>query len=570
MASFTKTMSGDSRYSIKLTFEETNANPQTSTSDGTYKLEATKQSGTGLWSSSGNDIEITINGVKVIDTTIGYDFRTNGSKPKTITLASGTITGIQHNSDGTKTIQVSGYFKDNANNLGEATASGSVTLTPLHTNPSNFTYQMTETNNALINVGIQDNVVVANLSNKSFSVNATLYDNAQIKDVTIYDGVNFHRTDYANFPPTYDFSRYGSSNALAYGGLENQTPIALRLTDTKGGYVLSNNVYEGGLTPAYNYYDYIPYTKVSLVETNTNVKRLGQVSGLAKINVEGTYYNGNIGNVSQNGNYTQTSDTIFETNKNYFILNGSNYTLLVEGTDYNNGDSIENYFDIVYEFALYKPTIRFMFWKLGDTKPTTYNYTIPSNNITINNGIFSVSNYQFGSTDETTPIYLNPLFAYRFEFIVEDNFTSAISNEKAISIGYSTWTEYKDRVDFVKITINGVEITIPKVLYQGNASATLTLNDTYTNYKYIEIFYCYNDDTSFNVCKIPTNIGSRVQLVGDYDNGSILYHNVAIYNFSGNKLNRTNEVRWRYEDGAAVRRTNNTTDIKIKLILGYE
>ena len=132
MAEFTQTMSGDSRYSIKLTVTEVIPSDYITTNktNVNYTLTATKSGGSGYWNNNANNpVKVTINGTDVVNTNVAYDFR--NATPKTITLASGTVTGIEHNADGSKTIAVSGYFKDNGNSLGSATASGNLTLTTI-------------------------------------------------------------------------------------------------------------------------------------------------------------------------------------------------------------------------------------------------------------------------------------------------------------------------------------------------------------------------------------------------------------------------------------------------------
>ncbi len=131
MATFKKTMSGDDRYSITLSVSEVHdsVNITDNTSQITYTLTATKSSGSGYYTSnSNNPYKVTIDGVVVKDSTRAYDF--TGSTPKTITLASGTRT-IEHNTDGSKTISCSGYFKDANNSLGKATASGDLKLSDI-------------------------------------------------------------------------------------------------------------------------------------------------------------------------------------------------------------------------------------------------------------------------------------------------------------------------------------------------------------------------------------------------------------------------------------------------------
>lgn len=129
MATFTKNLSRDSRYSLKLEVNETSYSTENNTSEISYVLTATKSSGGGYWSSSAvSPVNVVINGETVVDKKTAYDFST--STPCTITLASGTKT-IKHDDDGSKTIYVSGYFSDGANSLGNATVDGNVTLTTI-------------------------------------------------------------------------------------------------------------------------------------------------------------------------------------------------------------------------------------------------------------------------------------------------------------------------------------------------------------------------------------------------------------------------------------------------------
>lgn len=129
MATFTKKLSNDNRYSITLVVNEQSTSISNNTSTISYTLTATKSSGGGYWTASKtNPVKVKINGNTLVDKNVAYDFR--DSTPQTITLATGTTT-IQHEVDGTKTISCSGYFKDNSNSLGSATASGSLKLTDI-------------------------------------------------------------------------------------------------------------------------------------------------------------------------------------------------------------------------------------------------------------------------------------------------------------------------------------------------------------------------------------------------------------------------------------------------------
>lgn len=132
MATYSATMSRDNRYSITLTITETIPSDYISTNQTlvNYTLTATKSSGGGYYSNNKiNPVVVKINDTTVFNDTITYNF--SGGTPKTITLASGTSSRIAHNSDGTKTINVSGSFEDKANSLGSATASGTFALTTI-------------------------------------------------------------------------------------------------------------------------------------------------------------------------------------------------------------------------------------------------------------------------------------------------------------------------------------------------------------------------------------------------------------------------------------------------------
>ena len=163
MPTFSKTvtMSGNSNYSITFTVTEVLPSDyiQTNKSNVNYTLTATKSAGSGYWDyNEENPVVVSINGSTVVNTNISYDFR--NSTPKTITLASGTVTGIAHNSDGTKTIAVSGSFTDNGNYLGSATASGNLTLTtiPRQTTITSFTVSKRNETSFTFNWGTADTI----------------------------------------------------------------------------------------------------------------------------------------------------------------------------------------------------------------------------------------------------------------------------------------------------------------------------------------------------------------------------------------------------------------------------
>lgn len=271
-----------------------------------------------------------------------------------------------------------------------------------HTNPSDVSFTITEKNQKLIDAGIPNDTYVNNLSIKEYNINATLHDGATATDYNIYNGVvpSFNKST----PITIDYSQ----KELVTWNDTGKVPIRVQVLDNMGGNGYSSSAYDPAL------YDYIPYLKISLNEATTTARRNGQTSGRVKLNINGTFYNGSVGNVTQT-----------------------------------------------------KPTIKYKYWSAKDTEPATFDNIISSDNITINNNTFNVENYEIGSIDETASNYFNPENAYRVKVYVEDNFTSYPSQEKQIPVGEATWAEYKDRVDFKKATIKGKDI-ISDIVYSGN------------------------------------------------------------------------------------------------------
>ena len=186
MPTFTKTvtMSGNSNYSITFTVTEVLPSDyiQTNKTNVDYTLTVTKSAGSGYWDyNEENPVVVSINGSTIVNTNISYDFR--NSTPKTITLASGTVTGIAHNSDGTKTIAVSGSFTDNGNSLGSATASGNLTLTtiPRYTTITNFTVSKRNETSLTFNWGTADTIDYAWYSTDNGSIIVVMYLKQHIK-----------------------------------------------------------------------------------------------------------------------------------------------------------------------------------------------------------------------------------------------------------------------------------------------------------------------------------------------------------------------------------------------------
>lgn len=307
-------------------------------------------------------------------------------------------------------------------------------LNPLHKVPEDITYTLTETNPKLVSASVGNNVFVKDISIKSFNVdtaNITLFDEATISKYYIYNVGSLTTTIESTINPTLVDFKNTLMNTIDDNGT-TKVPIRIGVLDSMNGLG-----YDTGDANTNVLYNYIPYNKIKLSDDEVVVSRLGQVSGRVSLSVKGTYYTGEVGNVDQGNNY--------------------------------------------------KPTIKYKYWKQGDTEPSTYANTINSSDITINNGEFSVLSLDIGSSTETDPNYFDPDYAWRIKVQASDTFEEDESTEKSIAIGQAVWTEYKDRVDFKKITINGQEFSGPVVEDISNYfTFTDTTNFTLTNKKILK------------------------------------------------------------------------------------
>lgn len=497
MAKFTKTLSGDNRYKVELTVTEekpTSADIASNSSRVTYSLDLTKSSGSGYYTSNKtNPVKVVINGETVVNKNISYDFRNHSS----INVASGTKT-IQHNADGSKTIACSGYFKDNENSLGSATASGSLTLTPLHKPPEPSINSITETNSVLTGYGITGNKFVAYLSKKQFGISSIKYDGVSIVNYTIKNGTNTLTASGEPSTITLDFK----NKALA---LENNK-VKIELTAIDSMYSIGNTSVE--------YENPILYFPATVVASSfkSQTKRAGQLTGNITLKASGTFYNGSVGN-----------QTI--TPKVYYRYK------LQSATSYNSWTQIANT----------------SITKSGNNWSTS---------ITL-----SGFNYQ-KSYDVQLKVSDN---------VAEANGLSYVTASSVVPVGEPTWTEYKDRVDFKKLTIDKKQILAPYVLYNDSAtSGNITLSDSVANYQYIEVFYLFSDNSTRMCQKVYSPSGNTFQITGNNDNGTYLYISTATYSASGTTLTATGQTRWRIATSGNATRTTNTTNLQIFRVVGYK
>ena len=140
-----------------------------------------------------------------------------------------------------------------------------------------------------------------------------------------------------------------------------------------------------------------PYVKPNLVKTSSSIKRNGQLSGKVKMTLVGSFFNQAINGVV------------------------------------NNID------------------LKFKYWKKGTTEPTEYNdipYETTDNNISIYGWGIKIGNKEIDDVSSKS--------AYTFKIKATDHFNKISEIELLCPVGEYLWAEFKDRVDFKEITIQGV------------------------------------------------------------------------------------------------------------------
>lgn len=400
----------------------------------------------------------------------------NGSS--TVILSSGSDIEIEHESDGTKTIDISFKVTDNTGatyTCGNASASGAMELTDLHTSPDLSLSSITE-NNANLS-GVSGTTFVTYLSKKKFTVGYTLYDNATAKSIKIYDKVGNELSATITLGTSsatieVDFSKQNiPANAIA----NNTTSFSIELTDSMNGKTIITT----------QDYTVVPYFLPNLITTSSSVKRNGQTTGKALLNLLGSFYNSKIGSKS---------------------------------------NSI---------------SLSFKYWQSGGTEPSTYN-TIPSNVNTGTGNNVSISKWKIAiSEKEITNV--NKSYTYKFKIKAVDTFGNSSEIELTCSKGEWLIARFKDRVDFKKITQGGKAVALePTELYNGASKQEITLNDSVANYKRIEIFYCGDGDNAYESVSVDTPNGKNallmsalINLTGNYVG---VFERLTIVSINTNKI----------------------------------
>lgn len=306
-----------------------------------------------------------------------------------------TKTFVVSNVDNPTTITISSTMSSSSFTPSYGSANGSMQLTILHLNPVIETADMVETNSVLTALNVPNTTIVQYLSQKTITLHGTAYDDATIDKYRL----RHFNTDY-NIPSatTYQNSNVFSTDytthdiSIGSGKANIIQDIGDTLSGTSTDWVYVNI---GGEAQKPNG---IAYTKPTIERTSTTIKR-------------------------KSGDGTTLTD-------NKAVLN-------LKATYYKENDIIGNNNNI--------QQIGYKIWESGTSEPASYTTLTPTtsgSDITITD--FEISNVLYTKT-------------YNYKIILKDryNYQDTIDNG-IIPTGQSVWTEYKDRVDFLALTVEGV------------------------------------------------------------------------------------------------------------------
>ena len=418
----------------------------------------------------------------------------------------GTWTGdVTHKADGTLTINVTAQYKSNDSTwylpAEKSLSSGNLVLTPLHKVPEINSVTITENTASLVSAGITSRTFVSYLSNKTISANVTYYDNANFGHAGLRLGNEWYFGD--TNPYTIDFSDKSVS-------ISSPTDNYFYVQDDLGA---RGNIQWDDVSV-------ISYILPTLIPTSSSIKRNGQTSGKAKMNLKGSFYNGIIGN---------TTNTI---------------------------------------------QLDFAYWENGDTESTTY-YTIPSNVYTISGNNVTLTNWDVAKNNVLVED-LDERKSYIFKIRITDSMGKQYVMELLCPNGEYIMCQFKDRVDFKKLTLQNNTVPIPQVLYEDTLdtgkNTTVTLSETAANFEYLEIFYYANTRNVYgdNSTKIAKPDGKTTTLRCDAYTSNYHYMTIGNVSISGTSITWNHQTRIRIANNAASTITTGVDTMYITKVIGYK
>lgn len=463
MANKTITANGSKgHHRFSLTVNEASTSGNSSFLDFTFQISPI-QNGYD-WYDWGSSIRynITINENIYTGTIPAY----NGTS--TVTLKNISNIEVPHNSDGTKTINISFSVTDNTGvnyTCGNASASDTMELTVLHLSPIISINSVTEKNEDIDS--LITNEIVSNLSIKEFSVDFTTYDNATPSNLYVFD------VNHNSLPNVFTYelidSEDGTRNytgkiTINFGNFQlqdtaivnNKTHFDIRLVD-------SLNSFKAIITSEY---DVIKYSKPNLERTSTNIKR-------------------------------KTGGGI--------VLTDNVVSLNLRGTIYKENDSIGNNNSI--------SQIGYKIWNPStETEPVNYT-SITTAQIT--DGVVTVTDLEINNINYTS--------VYNYKIILADDYENyALIDDGVIPTGVSLWTEFENYVDFLNLTKQGKPIY--SNIYSSNETI-IGIDGNNLRYRKVIDFGALPNTAVKSVAHGISNLSmiKKIEIVGYDSNGSMWF-----------------------------------------------
>ena len=303
-----------------------------------------------------------------------------------------TFTFTVPNNSNPTTITISSTFSSNDFTPSYASASGSMQLTVLHINPTINAATMVETNQTLIDLGVPNTTIVWALSKKRITLNVTTYDGATPSYRLRHFNTNYNLPSATTYQSSNVFNTDYTTNLIAIAN--GKANIIQDISDNLGG--TNTDWVQVNINGTLQKPNGIRYTKPTIEKTNTSIKR-------------------------KSGGGTTLTD-----NKAVLNLKANFYKNTTDVVGRNN-----NLQQIGYKI-----------WEKGTSEPTSYTTLSPTID---SNGNVTITNFQINNM-----IYTK---TYNYKIILKDRFGYQDTiDDGTLPTGVSVFTEYKDRVDFEKIT----------------------------------------------------------------------------------------------------------------------
>lgn len=572
-----------------------NTNANTSNVAITVKGHSPVETAYGAWQYDTTTLYLTCNGVQRAISVNGYDFR----NATVLTLATANFNDIQHNSDGTKSIDISAsWYADNAY---VQSSSGSYTLTA-------------STSLALTNIPRSATLTGADHFNDE--QNPTIsYSNPARESVTSLQAC---------------ISLTGASDDIPYRDIDiNGNSYTFNLTDAE------RNILRNATTTA-NSREVIFFVKTVLNGTtyhSTLSRTLTIVNANPVLNAV-TYNDSNtaVTDITNNNqvivqnksnllvNYAAaTFKKGASLNKFVFSLNGVN----IESTSANgtvNYGKVDSATDLTLTasvvdsrgnvaiaqkkvtFVAYQnPRMSIDLHRLNNYEDTTYLTvnaeisSVPNNAVTIQyqyklkggtyGSLTNLSNYT------TATLTLDKNSEYIFKVIITDRIGGSTSQELALnkgvfplfidtqknSVGMNKFPSHEKSLEVEgDIYCNNLFSNNAVVLYDGISTAgtleNITLSDSVENYSYVEIFATKDTDSGIWSVKTPSPQGKTVNIGTQYYAPNTAVQIVCkTVVLDGNKLVQGTEyyINFAFYAGSMINIGDQKT-VKVLMVVGYK